>query len=44
LIGVTDARREAAELLRKAKNQLKPFASKGRVLGELAEYILTRKH
>lgn len=43
-IGVPEVRRKAAELVRKAKNQLKPFSSQGRILGEIADFILTRKH
>ncbi len=42
-IGVPEARQEAAELVRKAKNQLKPFSTKGHVLGEIADFIMTRK-
>ncbi len=42
VIGVPEARKEAEELLERAKRHLAPLRAQGRVLEEIAEFILMR--
>jgi geranylgeranyl diphosphate synthase, type II len=44
VIGVSEARLEAAELLEKAKTQLKPFGSRGRRLAGIADFVFARTY
>lgn len=44
IIGAPEARREADTLAEKAKFHLKPFGPKGRVLAEIADFVLTRTY
>jgi len=42
-LGVGGARREAARLVERAKQELKPFGKRAKALRDLADFLLTRK-
>ncbi|MGH7197767.1 MAG: polyprenyl synthetase family protein [Candidatus Omnitrophota bacterium] len=44
VIGMHEAGKEAERLLEKAKKELAVFGFKGRILGEIADFVFTRKH
>lgn len=44
VIGLHEAGKEAERLLEKAKKELAVFGFRGRVLGEIAGFVFTRKH
>ena len=44
LIGVPEAKKEAQDLLAKAKKYVEPFGGKGRALAALADFVFTRTY
>ena len=43
-VGVPEARKEAESLLLKANHELKIFGAKGKVLSQIADFVLNRRH
>ena len=44
VIGVPEARKEAENLLLKAKNELRIFGPRGKILSQIADFVLNRKY
>lgn len=42
-VGVPEARKEAESLLLKANRELKIFSAKGKILSQIADFVLNRR-